>query len=904
MALATGSTLGPYEITAKLGEGGMGEVYRARDARLNRDVAIKVLPELFAADAERLARFTREAQTLASLNHPNIAHLHGLEEQGGVRALVMELVEGEDLSALIKQGPMPVAEALPIAKQIAEALEAAHELGIVHRDLKPANIKVRADGTVKVLDFGLAKAMDPSLTSGVDSAKSPTLTARATQLGMIIGTAAYMAPEQARGRPVDKRADVWAFGVVLYEVLTGERAFQGEDVSDVLAAVLRQDLDWSKLPAATPPRVRELLRRCLERDVKLRLQAIGEARVALERPDEFSGISGAVQGYGAASLEKRAPRRSWPWAIAAVAFVGWVATAIVLSQRAPGGSSTLRTSLALPDGLGIPTLYYYGTGTLTTLAVSPLADQVAYVGVEGGEGALYVRRFDSFDAVRLTKTETAFAPFFSPDGKRLAFFARGRLWRIDLPGGVPVDLGPASLNSVGGSWGDDGQIVYTPNYSDGLWTIPAAGGEVRALTKVDRAAGEVSHRWPSALPGGAGVLFTIKMATNEALDDALIAIADPATGEHRVLVEGGTMPRYLDNGHLVFARAGKLYAVAFDLRSRAIRGAPIPVLDGVVTAPMTGAAWYDVTRKGLLVYVPGGKIIETGRFSWEGPGRTTEGLDRLDAAVFGAGIRFSRDFKRMVMQIGGANDKLWLIDLEQMNATRLTSGGGNDAGGVVSPDGRWLLFTSDREGGDYRFYRMPLAGGAAPTSLLEGTGTLHSIAYPSRMIGFSLVSANDGLDAYVMVVADDGTPAGKPILVAGGAGDQASPTVSADGTLVAYQSAESGRDEVYVSRLGDPGSRRRVTNDGGAIPLWNRDGTRLFYMSGNRVFSATLRSASELRFDAPQPVSGPAIPSEIVGFDAAPDGTSVLVGREADPQMLRHDIRLWPDWGKSLPSAQ
>jgi len=903
MLLTPGTRLGPYEIIAKLGEGGMGEVYRARDARLNRDVAIKVLPELFANDAERLARFTREAQTLASLNHPNIAHLHGLEEAEGVRALVMELVEGDDLSAVIERGPMPVAEALPIAKQIAEALEAAHELGVVHRDLKPANIKVRADGTVKVLDFGLAKAMDPSVTSGVDSAKSPTLTARATQLGMIIGTAAYMAPEQARGKPVDKRADVWAFGVVLYEMLTGERAFQGDDVSDVLAAVLRQELDWSKLPAATPPRVRELLRRCLERDVKLRLQAIGEARVALARPDELSGVSGAVPDAGAASLERRGPRSAWPWAIAVMAVVGWVVTAVVLMQRAPDGSSELRTSLALPDGLGIPTLYYDGGGSLATLALSPAGDQVAFVGVGNGEGALYLRRFNSFDAVRLTKSEGAIAPFFSPDGRGLAFFARGRLWRIDLPGGVPVELAPVSGPVVGGSWGDDGQIVYTPTFSDALWTIPAAGGTARALTTVDRAAGEVSHRWPSLLPGGTGVLFTIKSATDETFDDAHIAIADLKTGEHHVLVEGGTTPRYLDSGHLVFARAGKLYAVGFDLGSGKVHGAPVPVLDGVVTAPVTGAAWYDLTHQGLLAYAPGGKVSEVGRFSFEGPGRPAEVLDRLDAQIFGGGIRLSRDFKRVVMQIAGANDKIWLIDVEQMNATRLTSGGGNDGDGLVSPDGHWLLFTSDRAGGGNHFYRVPLGGGAEPEPLFEGIGRIHSISYASRMLGFELDSEPDGADAYVMAVADDGKPAGKPILVAGGAGHQFAPAVSADGTLVAYQLLESGRSEVYVTRLTDPGSRRRVTNDGGASPLWNRDGSRLFFMSSGRVYSAALRSASELRFDAPQAVTGPAAPSEIVGFDVAADGTSVLVAREVDPLMLRRDIRLWPGWGKTLPSA-
>jgi hypothetical protein len=400
------------------------------------------------------------------------------------------------------------------------------------------------------------------------------------------------------------------------------------------------------------------------------------------------------------------------------------------------------------------------------------------------------------------------------------------------------------------------------------------------------------------------VLFTIKLATNETFDDARIAIADLKTGKHHVLVEGGTTPRFLDSGHLVFARAGKLYAVGFELASGKVSGAPIPVLDGVATAPVTGAAWYDVTRQGLLVYAPGRMVLEVGRFSWEGPGRSAEVLDRLDAKIFGGGIRLSRDFKRAVMLIGGANDKAWMIDLEQMNATRLTSGGGNDADGLVSPDGRWLLFTSDREGGGFHFYRVPLGGGAPPEPLFEGTGRLHSISYASRMLGFGVDSANDGADAYVVAVADDGKPAGKPILVAGGAGDQFSPAVSADGTLVAYGSSESGRDEVYVCRLADPGSRRRVTNDGGQSPLWNRDGSRLFYMSGDRVFSVALRSASELRFDAPQAVSGPAAPSELVGFDVAPDGTSVLVGREADPLMLRRDIRLWPGWGKTLRSVK
>ena len=906
MSLRAGSTLGPYEITAAIGAGGMGEVYRAKDANLNRDVAIKVLPSAMAGDTERLARFRREAQVLASLNHPNIAHVYGFESaslEDGSKAhfLAMEMVEGEDLSERLKRGAIPADEAIMIARQIAEGLEEAHDHGIIHRDLKPANVKLTADGRVKVLDFGLAKALEGEAGTGSGSSQlshSPTMSRHMTEAGMIMGTAAYMSPEQARGKTVDKRADIWSFGVVLFEMLAGERLFAGDTVSDVLAAVLRQEIDWTRLPETTPPRLRELLRRCLEKDVKQRLQAIGEARIALAQAADRNDSSATTAAAPSPGVRDSGLRAAWT--IAGLLLVGWIVTAVSLSRQPPGSPADLRTSLALPEGLGIPTATYNGNQSLATLTISAKGDQVAFVGQQDGEGALYLRRFDSFDAVRLTKTEGATGPFFSPDGARLGFFARGRMWRIDLPGGVPSDLAPAATSSVGASWGEDGQIVYAPSYAETLWTIPAEGGKPRPLTKLNRAAGELSHRWPCVLPGGAGVLFAIKLSSNETLDDARIAIADIKTGEHRVLIDGGSMPRYLDVGRLVFARAGKLYAVAFDLASRSIRGAPVPVLDGVATMPNNGAAWYDVTRAGMLAYATGGKITQAGRFSWEGPGRPTHILDRLDPALFG-GIRLSRDGRRAIMQVPAANDRLWLIDLEQMNATRLSSGGGNDTDGLLSPDGRFVLFPSDRAGGGYHFYRMPTNGSAPPSELLEGTGRLHSISYPARMIGFSLDSTRGDTDAWVAPVADDGALAGKPLLVAGGAGDQDSPTVSPDGALVAYQSFESGRPEIYVARLTDPGSRRRLTNDGGWGPLWGRDGKRLFYVSNDRVVSAALRSASDLRFDAPLVVSRAEVPGRIDTFDVGLDGTSVLVGRLADPLMLRRDIRLWPGWGKTLP---
>jgi len=908
-----GTKLGPYEVTAKLGEGGMGEVFRARDTKLEREVAIKVLPAAFVEDGERLARFEREAKLLAQLNHPNIAQIYGIEASGESHALVMELVEGPTLAERLESGSLPLDESLSLARQIAEALEEAHEKGIIHRDLKPQNVKVTTDGRVKVLDFGLAKAMDvggssPDLARSPTLLNSPTLTAAGTQLGVILGTAAYMAPEQAAGGVADRRADVWAFGVVLFEMLSGRRLFEGETVSHVLAGVLKDEPDFSALPDGIPSRILRLLRRCLHKKPKQRLHSIADARIVIDEVLAGEGDATVPTLEAAPATVVPAWRRALPWAVAALALAAAVAS--VLGGRSPSPASALsslasiaewRTSLALPDGVGIPTLSYFGASR-ATLALSPRGDLVAFVGLKDEErGALYLRRFDSFDAVRLTKTEGAMAPFFSPDGTQLAFFGRRGVWRVDLPDGVPVELTSTDRTSVGGSWSEDGRIVYAPSYSEALWTIPAAGGEARQLTTVDRAKGEVSHRWPYVLPGGAGVLFTIKMATSETLDDALIAIADPRTGEHRVLVEGGSMPRYLDDGRLVFARAGKLYAAAFDLASRQVRGAPVSVLDGVATVPTNGVAFYDVTRDGLLAYVAGGPQRLTGRYAWEGPGRPAQLLERLDPK-FSDKPRLSHDFKQAVVGVGGANDKLWLIDLEQMNATPLTSGGGNDSSGVISPDGRWLLFSSDRAGGGYRCYRMPLGGSAAPEPLLDGQAFIQSISYPARMLGFTLTT-EDGADAYVVPIAADGKPTDKPVLVSPAAHRSSNPTVSPDGTLVAYLSWESGRAEVYVARLADLGARRRLTNDGGGDPLWNRDGSRLFYSSNGRVVSQTLRSASELRFDAPQVVSGQDTPGEIVGFDVAPDGSSALVGRVEDPLMLRRDIRLWPRWGATPPSG-
>ena len=491
MALTPNTRLGVYQVIVQIGEGGMGQVYRARDTKLSRDVALKVLPESVADDSDRLARFTREAQTLASLNHPNIAHIHGLEESGGVRALVMELVEGEDLSQRLARGPIPVDEALPVAKQITEALEAAHEQGIIHRDLKPANIKVRSDGTVKVLDFGLAKALGPPAASSADVLTSPTLTSPAmTQVGMILGTAAYMSPEQARGKTVDARADIWAFGAVLYEMLTGRRAFAGEDVTDTLAAVVRAEPDWSALPADVPPALRTYLRRCLQKDPRQRVRAIGDVRLALDGAFDTDSPSTTVSARPAALLARLA------WVAIALAVLAAIALAVPAVQHWRESAPTQlsgRFNIALPQA--------------ANFALSPRGRLLVFTSTEGGPKRLWIRPLDSLDARPILGTDDGDLPFWSPDEKHVAFFAQGKLKKVAVTGG-PAEVVCDAPTPRGGAWNLDGVIVFAPNIVGGLFRVTADGGVPVPVTKPADA--RHSHRHPEFIAGGNRFIFLVE----------------------------------------------------------------------------------------------------------------------------------------------------------------------------------------------------------------------------------------------------------------------------------------------------------------------------------------------------------------------------------------------------------
>ena len=596
MPLTPGSRLGGYEILTLIGVGGMGEVYRATDIKLHRDVAIKVLPSDVAADADRLARFEREAQVLASLNHPNIAHIHGVDESAGVPALIMELVEGPTLADRIAKGPIPLDEALPIAKQIAEALEAAHEQGIIHRDLKPANIKVRPDGTVKVLDFGLAKAFDPIASAVGNATMSPTLSIHATQVGIILGTAAYMSPEQAKGRAVDKRADIWAFGAVVYEMLTAARAFHGEDATDVIVAVMSRDPDWTRLPTDMPSRIPRLLRQCLVKDSKQRLRDIGDARIAIAEV-----LSGAIdEPTVSASVWRGSPLHRAGLVVSAMIVTAIATAAITWRAGKPtiDRPRPLRFAMMTADA-GESSI----SGIGRDIAVAPDGSRLVYVGARGT--MLFVQPLDQVDPLPLVRSGAPRDPFVSPDGQWVGFFDGGfALKKVPITGGPAVLVARLDSWERGAAWMTDGTIVFaTQSTAVGLQRVSADGGPSTVLTRPDRGAGGVGHYFPELLPGGKAVLYTVIAAVG-GLDAASIAVVDARNGQSTILLRGGSHAQYVTSGHLIYVASGTSRAVAFDASRLRLTGPSVPVALSAVTTSF-GALDAVMASDGTLFYIRG-----------------------------------------------------------------------------------------------------------------------------------------------------------------------------------------------------------------------------------------------------------------------------------------------------------
>ena len=839
-----GRRLGAYQVQTLLGAGGMGQVYCARDTELNRDVALKLLPDTFASDPDRLARLTREAQTLASLNHPNIAAIYGIEKSDGIRALVMELVEGEDLSQRIARGPIPLAEALPIAKQIAEALEAAHEQGIIHRDLKPANIKVRADGTVKVLDFGLAKTIESrsSSTAAAALADSPTITSPAvlTAAGVILGTAAYMSPEQAKGRAADRRSDVWAFGVVLYEMLTGQSPFKGDDVSETLASILTRQPDWTVLPAATPPVIRRLLRRCLEKDPRRRLADIADARLDIDEALSGSDIDAPVV------LSNPRTRERLAWA-SSLLLVGLIVAATMTWTTRPVSipPETTRTILSVaPTGetSGANPLEQRVGGarpTRTAIALSPDGKTLVFGAIWGGRQQLYARAMDQLSATLMAGTSGGYNPFFSPDGQWVGFGSDGELRKVPLSGGPAVTLCQAAA-LFGASWGDDGTIVFATQRNGGLWRVPAAGGTPEALTTLQ--SGEYSHRLPHMLPGSRAVIFTILKGPN-LWDDTQIVVRSLETGKQTVLVTGGADGRYVSTGHLVYVRLGTLMAVPFDPVRLAVTGGTTGVIDGVMQAADRNRSYMDntlagqftVSDTGALVYLTGGAVAAGDRsLAWVDRHGRSQALPAPPRSY--SGPRLSPDGQRAAVYTLGPL-QVWSVDIARGALSRVTVDGESDHG-IFAPDGKRIVFRS-RAGGGEGTLSWKAADGSGTVERLTTSGrsqTPSSWSPDGTTLAFMEEGDSKGLEFFQFDIWVLSTGDRKARAVIHTAANEMTPEFSPDGRWLAYVSSESGRHEVYVQPYPGPGERHLISTNGGEQPAWSENGRELFYVQGG-VFS-------------------------------------------------------------------
>jgi Tol biopolymer transport system component len=904
MALKPDTQLGHYVVTAPLGAGGMGEVWKARDTTLDRDVAIKVLPEAFAGDAERLERFNREAKLLASLNHPNIAAVYGLHEadpstssRQAVHFIAMELVPGEDLTATLARGAFATDKVLDVARQVADALEAAHDQGVVHRDLKPANIRCTPDGKVKVLDFGLAKAMEPAgVPATNDPAQSPTMTVGGTAAGVVLGTAAYMSPEQARGEVVDRRADIWAFGCLLFEMLAGRPPFAGKSITDLLAAVVRDEPAWDALPADSPPAMRRLLRRCLAKDPRRRLRHIGDAVLELHDAGEESPATGAPSA-GAAQ------RKTGLWvlgliavAVLTLAIVGWQ------RQSRTAASRTTRVDLRL-EGLQ-QGVNYWG---VCPIALSPDGRTVAFV-VEGANGAgLGVRSLDSYGTRLLPATQGATGPFFSPDGRSIGFFAGNELRTVPVSGAGTartVHRLEDSASTLGATWTPDDTIVFAVE-GRGLLEIPATGGEAVSLTTLDPERGESQHGSPFALPDGRHLLFTIAGGNREWKSVAGPALLSRDTGRSQMLVssDAAEQPHYVKSGHLVYGEYGRVYAAPLDLAQGKVTGAPVIVADGVHVDLGSGVFYYSVASDGTLLYLP---VVEN-KLVWVDRDGTVEPIleasgDYLHPRISPGGDRIA------LLSRKGADTDVWVVDVRRGSSERLTQGG-DHASPLWVPQGEEVTFTEfgpGRAGPSAatvtleRIVARRADGSGEPRVLLEDdhASTPMSWTPDGSTLLYDRRTDTGELEVWSVSPGGDDPPAA---LIASPFNEE-SARISPDGRWVAYVSDKTGRAEVYVATYPALDRRRQVSSAGGSEPVWGPQSEEIFYRSGWKVFSVPLeRGGSGLRTGRPVKLFDGFFNRANLGhahFDVAPDGKRFVMVQENPAAFDR--LQLVFGWDREL----
>jgi serine/threonine protein kinase len=817
--LMIGKTLAHYEITGLLGKGGMGEVFRALDTKLGREVAIKILPPEVAQDPERAARFEREARTLASLQHPNVASIYGFSEDGGVPFLAMELVEGEDLAQRLARGPLPLEDALRIAREIAVGLEAAHEKQIVHRDLKPANIKVDPAGAVKILDFGLARAFSGDPNESSEMLNSPTITAAMTRVGVILGTAAYMSPEQAKGKLVDRRADIWSFGAILHEMLTGQQLFTGETVSETMAEVMKGEITFKTLPSGTPVRVRALLERCLERDPQSRLRDIGEARITLDGPDDVEAVAGTMA----------IPRsRRTPWIVAATCLLA-MCTVVVwhLLSRETVTPRVLRFRLATDHPISVR------QSDGRSVAISPDGNHVVTLGSLNDKPILYLRRLDSFEAKPLPGTEEAQSPQFSPDGRWLAFKDPRGILKLNLAGGSPVFLGSSTATVNGATWAEDGYLYFASNRK--IFRLADSGGETEVLYEDE---GAVLLENPYALPGGRGLLLNSNSLGGT---QGSLLVLDLETRKMKDLGLQGASPRYLINGVLIFAQADQVMGVHFDLAALEARGTPTPVLQGVWIED--GQMHLDVAHDGTVAFLP---ALDDSRASILLVDRAGQTQPIIPGPLPFPGCsdpRLSPDGNRLVISVVGY--QIWILDLATETPTLVSENGFYP---LWSTDGKELVFGSARNK-SMDLFHIPSDLSRPENVLLDWENNLRSAAIaPDGTLIFREEIPGKGMDLNMWSASMPDSTIG----LLTGPDDELAPAVSPDGQWVAYVSNLSSQDEIYVTSYPQPSGRIQISNGGGTSPAWSPDGKELFYMAGDAMVAVQLTNEPTLQVHSRQ----------------------------------------------------
>lgn len=876
MPLTSGTKIGSYEIGSLLGVGGMGEVYRSHDSKLGRDVALKVLPSAVAADADRLARFGREAKLLAALNHPNIAAIYGLEDSGASYALVMELVEGPTLADRVKSGPIPSDEALPIAKQICEALEYAHERGIVHRDLKPANIKVTREDTVKVLDFGLAKALENETTSA-DISSSPTMSRLATQAGIILGTAAYMSPEQARGKSTDRRVDIWAFGCVLYEMLTGKMAFTGETVSDTLAAVIKDNPDWSQLPAGTSARIRVLVQRCLQKDPRQRLQAIGDARIVI---DEV--LSGAPEPGPVVREIVRGPsvpvwRRFLPWGIAAALALALLTLPFYRQASHPSENRFMLLSLSIPSDPKLDSM------NGPAIAISPDGSRIAYA--TGGSGSdqlyhLYLRDMYKTDAVLLQGAGSGTSPFFSPDGQWIGFFAEGKLKKISVRGGAAVSLCDVGAYR-GATWGDDDTILLPTQYTSALYRIPASGGTPQVATHLNPKRGETTHRWPQFLPGSKAVLFTAS-SNNNYYGTATVEAASLDSGEPKVLVENAYYGRYLPGGYLAYVSQGTLFVAPFDAGALKLTGTAIPVIEGIDADLSNARVQFAIADNGMAIYSAAGDSYQNLNLVRLDKNHNATVLLK-DAGDFSS-PRFAPDGKKIAFEKGAGG--IWVYDTERGTTSEVTTATAANYP-IWTPDGQRIAYSyvpsgSGKAHGQRIFWKRSDGAGAEEPLTPEDLQNSYTSSWTPDGKTLVYMRGNEKnhscCDIWTVALNQNGKPE-EPQVFLEMTNDRTfgtrMPEVSPDGHWLAYVSGESGLPQIYVVPFPRGEGKWQISANGGVEPHWSKTSHALFYSrSGSLLAVPYTTEKSSFLAGTPQeiPQGHIELRSPYTSYDVAPDG--------------------------------